>query len=288
MSAVNIDHAAPPDYMGPPTPDPARFGLFSVANMVTDPTMRYEAGLEWEPIACGPGGIVTMICPPDPDVREGIPLVARDGEDLVTVLPFAVTGSYLCSAFSRPMEEAENRARQHLAVGEERAAEFAIATGDPDNEPTFAGATDLTPAGGAVGVKAGFGLLEAHLGANYGGVGVIHAPRLVAPVASSEGLTDRVGQRIETQVGTMVAFGGGYDLANIGPDGNTPPEGNAWLYVTSRPQIRRSEVWITPDEDQRPNIANNDVEIFAQRIYSVGWECVTAAVQVEVYEPGVA
>lgn len=276
---------APAEYLAPPVPDPTRFGLFSVANMVEDPAVRYEAGVEWEPIACEVGGIVTMVCPPDPDVREGLPLVARAGEGLVEVAPFAVVGSYLCSAFSRPLDEAENRARQHLAMGEQRAVEYAVATGLPDNTPSFQGAVDMTPAG-AVSVAQGFGLLEAYLGANYGGVGTIHAPRLVAYAASADAGVSRQGQRMETPLGTLVAFGGGYDIAVVSPTGVATPDGQAWLYATSRPIIRRSEVFVTPDEEFRPQTANNDVEIFAQRIYAVGWECVTGAVLVDLTVDG--
>lgn len=281
MSTVDTPFAAPADYAAPPTPDPARFGLFSVANVIEDPTLRYEAGIEWEPIACDAAGVLSMVCPPEgEDDREGFPLTAREGgEGLVEVAPFAVLGSYLCSVFSRPLDEAENRARQHLAMGEERAVEYAIATGLADNTPSFAGAVDLTD-GGAVPFTSGLGLLEGYLAANYGGVGVIHSPRRASPQMSHH--TERFGQRIETLVGTYVALGGGYDLANRGPDGTEAGDGEAWLYATSRPIVRRSEVIVTPDEDHRPQIANNDVEIFAQRIYSVGWECVTAAALVQV------
>lgn len=277
MSTIDIPNAAPADYSAPPTPDPARFGLFSVANVIEDPSLRYEAGIEWEPMACDVAGVLSMVCPPDgEDTREGFPLTARDGEGLVQVAPFAVLGSYLCSTFSRPLDEAENRARQHLALGEERAVEYAIATGIADNTPSFVGAVDLTPAGGAVSVGQALALLEGHLGANYGGVGAIHAPRVASPLAADQGGVSRYGQRMETPLGTMVAFGGGYDIASGG--GST-----VVLYATSRPIIRRSEVIVTPDQDHRPQITNNDVEIFAQRIYSVGWECVTAMVTAEIY-----
>jgi len=268
---------APADYVAPPVPEPARFGLFSVANIIDGEDLRYEAGVEWEQLPCDQGAVVSMICPPDPDVREGIPLVPRAGGDLVTVLPFVVAGSYLCSAFSRPLDEAENRARQHLALAEERAAEYAIATGIGDNLPAFVGAVDLTPAGGAVSVGEGFGLLEGYLGANYGGVGTIHAPRAASLAAADHGVS-RYGTRMETPLGTLVAFGGGYDIANTNVN-------EVDLFVTSRPVVRRSEVFVTPDEDQRPDVANNDVEIYAQRVYSIGWECVTAKVTVEIY-PG--
>lgn len=280
MTAVDVAHVAPPTYVSPPTPNGLRFGLFSVAQMVDTPEL-WEFGVEWESLAGVPAGIVSTICPPDDGSDPaGIPLALRDGGGTVTALPFSVFGSYNCSTFSRSAEEAENRARQHLVLGEERAVEQAIAAGGFDNQQTFQGATDLTP-GTAVSVNAGVGLLESHLAKNYGGIGTIHAPRVASPWFPAE----KEGQRLETKIGTLVAFGGGYDVANVGPDGTEPAASEVWLYATARPQIRRSDVFVTPDENQRPSRDQNDYMVAVQRVYVVGWDPPTAAVRVE---PGVA
>lgn len=275
MTTLDTVHAAPPAYVAPPTPDGARFGLFSVANMTDSPDVQWEVGVEWESLACGMPGVVSLACV-DGD-EAGVPLEPDSGVDTVRVLPFAVYGSYDCSVFSRPPDEAENRARQHLALGEERAVEYALTVGGFDHQPTFQSAVDLTPSGGAVPVKGGVGLLEGHLAENYGGVGTIHSPRTLGPYLPVE----REGQRLETKLGTMVAAGGGYDVANQGPDGTTPPDEERWLYATGRPIVRRSDVIVVPDEDQRPNRRTNDFTVIAQRIYAVGWDCATAAVRVE-------
>ena len=270
---------APPIYLQPPVPDAARFGLFSVANIVGDEPDRWKVGAEFEPLACDAAELASYNC--ENENEPGYPLSIRDGEGLVEIEPFLVYGSYGCKSLSRPFDEAEQRARLHLQLGEERAVERAIAAGGFGGAPTFQGADNLTPAGGAVSVVDGFGLLEGYLGEEYGGQGVIHAPRGLAARVGDNGIVHREGQRLETVVGTFVVLGGGYSLANVGPTGDAPPEGEAWLFATSRPIIRRGEVYVTPDPDHFLQRGTNDVEIVAQRAYAVSWECVLAAVRVE-------
>lgn len=279
MSSTTI---APPTYVQPPAIQSHRYGLFSVANMV-DPTGRWELGVEWEPLHPLRADTLAVEC----DVAEahGWPIESRGGEDLATALPFAVIGSYSCGIASRDLDEGEARAREHLIGGEERAVEWALQTGTPGNEPNFQGAEDLTPGSGAVDVVDGFGILESYLGRVHHSVGVIHSPRKVAPeVSTRSGLLSRQGNRIETMLGTFVAFGGGYDVANVGPDGNAPADGQAWLYATARPQVRRSEVTVYPDRDHWLDLPTNDLVIVAMRAYVIGWDPVLAAVRVEAPE----
>lgn len=268
---------APPIYLAPPQVEPHRYGLFSIANM-PDPTGRWEFGVEWEPIAGERAELRAHECVDD--YTEDV--VLRDGETTVDSIPFVVVGSYLCKSASRQMEDAEARAIAHLNAGEFRAVEFAIATGVMGNEPSFQGATDLTPTPGtAVNLSDGFGLLESNLASNYGSTGSIHAPRLLAPAIGEGQFAWRHGQRLETLVGTLVAIGAGYDLANIGPDGTTPSAGETWLYATGRPTIRQGEVFVQPDESHYLVKDDNDVAIMAQRTYLVAWEGPTLAVLVE-------
>lgn len=283
MTAVDVPHVAPPNYVSPPQPEPASYGLLSVANIVDDDTL-WQMGLEWEPLPAAPAGLVSIICPPaDGSDPAGLPLTPESGVDTARSLPFGVYGSYSCSTFSRPGDEAENRARQHLALAEETAVEQAIAAGGFDNTPTLQGAADLTPGGGAVPLGIGVGKLESRLATTYGGIGVIHAPRVTAANFPAVGPQ---GQRMVSRLGNLVAFGAGYDLANTGPDGVAPPDGEAWMYVTPRPIVRRSDVIVTPDTDQRPDRRTNDYTIIAQRVYLVGWDPqVKAAIRVQVGVP---
>jgi len=290
----DVPRIAPPTEVSAPVREPShRFGLFSVANMVPSPEKRFQLGVYWEPVSCEPAGSVSGDCF-DVDALGGrgegsegglgIPPVPTSGVGpLVTAYPFAVYGSYDCSAFSRPLDEAEARARQHLAAWEETEVERTVAAGDRANTSTFQGATVLAS---GVSLTAGVGLIESAFATDYGAQGVIHAPRRLGAWLANSRLTERYGSKLETLAGNFIALGGGYDLADVGPDGTPSPAGAAWLYGTSIPSIRRSEVWVTPDPKFRPQVANNDVTIFAWRTYVVAWECITVAVLVDVDDVG--
>jgi hypothetical protein len=298
MTATDVPRVAPAIEVTAPIREPHRFGLLSVANIVPQPEQRFELGVYWEPISCAPAGSIAGDCFDAAAVEEGegeeggeggtagYPLVAESGVGPVAYGdPFAVYGSYDCSAFSRSLDEAESRARQHLAAWEEIEVERAIAAGDRSNRSTFQGATVL---GTGLEIVEGVALLEGHLGTEYGGLGVIHAPRsAVALGRRQHAWSRRTGaNRLETELGNYVVGGAGYDLASVGPDGTPTPDGTAWLYATSIPVVRRSDVWVTPDPKFRPQVANNDVTVFAWRVYVVAWECVTAAVLVDTVGVG--
>lgn len=282
MSTVEVPNVAPATYVSPPTREGLRYGLFSVANMVTNPEARWAMGVEWEPFDCSMGGGISVVC----DDPAGVPIDVDNGDGvgaLVEVMPFVVYGRYRCSAFSRSLDEAEARARAHLSLIEERQVERAIMHGDLDNTSTFVGATDLTPGTDAVPLPVALGLLEEFLAVEYGGQGTVHMPRRLGTQATS-GLISRQGQRLETLLGTFVAAGGGYDVANVGPGGTPAAEGERWLYATGRPHVRRGEVLVMPDSEHHLDRTNNDVTVIAQRLYAVGWECATGAVRVATNE----
>lgn len=265
---------APPEYLAPPATEPLRFGLFSVATMPDTPAgTRWNMGTQWEPVAGERAELRASECVD----AYTIDVVPRSGETTSEGIPFVVVGTYQCKAVGRTIAEAQQRARLHLAAGEERAVEYAIATGTVGNQPTFQGATDLTPtAGTPVTPKRAAGLIESALAREHGSVGAIHAPRLFGPML--DGIADRQGSHLETLLGTFVAAGGGYDLANVGPGGAAPAAGSAWLYGTGRPAIRRSEVFLFPDDDALVDKGTNDLTVFAQREYLVTWDGPTVAV----------
>lgn len=261
-----------------PALTPHRFGLLSVSDVVDDDE-RLEAGVFWEPIACEPGEVVAVAC--DITYEESWPLAPRTGQDSVEVLPFLALGSYRCGAASRSLDEAEAFARDHLAAGEERAAEEAIATGAAGNVPSFADATDVTPtAGTAVQPAHGVGLLEEALREGAGSVGAVHVPAVAGVPLASADVMDRHGQRLETVTGQFVSVGGGYP--NQAPDGTDADAGEAWLYATGRPQVRRGRVEMLTGREHWLNRSDNQLTVYAARVYLVGWECVTAAVLVDI------
>lgn len=268
---------APPTYVAFPTLEPLRFGLYSIANSV-EPTGRWELGVEYEPIAGDRADLRAHECVTD----YASEVELRAGETTVEGIPFVVVGSYECGAQSRSLDEAEERAVLHLTAGEERAVEFAIATGVMGNEPTFQGAEDLTPTPGtSVGIVEAYSLIEAAQAFGNGSVGAIHSPRALAAPTDGIGLVTRHGQHLETLLGTKVAFGGGYDAANVGPAGEDPGANEFWIYGTGLPTIRRGDIFIQPDEDSIIDQRNNTVAILAQRAVLVTFSGPTVAVLVD-------
>lgn len=284
---ADVARVAPPIEVSAPVREQSRFGLFSVATMPDQAEPRFALGVQWEPTSCELAGSVSGDCydpdltpPADPPTGLGLPPQATSGVGpLVDATPFAVYGSYDCGPFSRPVEEAEIRARQHLAAREESEVERTIAAGDRNNRSTFQGATLLDT---GVSLVDAIGQIESALAFLHGGQAVIHVPRLVGAHLAHARLASRQGARLETLGGTYVTLSTGLDIADVGPDGDPPPAGEVWLYGTPTPVVRRSDVWITPDPEFRPHHATNELEVFAWRTYVVGWECATVAVRVDL------
>lgn len=268
---------APPTYIAPPGITGHRFGLFSVANM-PEPSGRWNLGVEWEPLEGGPAQLRPADCVDDYSqqyIEPSAPPVAREG------IPFVVAAGYVCKAQSRPIEEAEERARLALAGGEERAVERALMNSDlMGNEPGFAGSTVLG-GGSAVSVIEAFSLLESSIAAEGHSAGVIHLPRSLTPAAYNFSLMQRMGQQLETVLGNLVAAGSGYEVDNVGPTGVSPEGAELWVYATPPVTIRRGQVFTQPDRDSYVDKSTNDVAIIAQREYLVTFDGPTFAVLVD-------
>jgi hypothetical protein len=272
--------ACPPLYVEAPATTPYSFGLFSVASFPVEADDHWRCGIEYEPQACGAASAWGDPCDAAQADKAGV-----DGVDLVEGDPFTVYAGITCRLPGRT--DFEDRARAALALGEQRAVEEAYWTGSAGNTPRLADpAADIlnTVAGapGALCPAAAIASLEAHLASNYGGAGIIHAPRYAVPFLSRNALINPGRDRITTDLGTAVAAGGGYAV-NTGPDGAAAPADTVWLYATGAVVIRRSEVWVNPDTlAQSLDRAANQIELLAERTYVVTHECVLAAVLMSV------
>lgn len=266
---------APPNYIAPPPIQGHRYGLYSVS-MMRETNERWELGVEWERLAGIRAALRASECVDDYTADVDI----RVGEALDEGIPFFVTGSYSCKSASRPMDEAEDRARLHLQAGEERAIEFAISNPVVGNGPSFADAEDVTPtAGTAVPLVVALGLLENAQYERSGSVGAVHAPRFAGTMFSYDSLAFRQGQHMETALGTHVAFG---HYANLDPDGSEAGEDEMWVYATGTPTVRRGETFTQPDDTNYLNRDDNDVVILAQRPVMVTWNGPTFGVLVDL------
>lgn len=279
MTETAFQCAAPRFYVPAPTVVPPRYGLFSASVIVEESGAHWQNGVLWEPTACSSAGTTECTCADDSP--GGAAKTYREGTPLVETDPFTVYGSFTCSPIGR-WDDGQARAIAHLLAGEERAVERAIASGESGANPNFTDATDITPAGGT-DLVGGIAVLEQYLGENYHSLGVIHMSRGTATRAKAADVLccpPNGQEKLRTGLGTLVAAGGGYD-GQEGP--SEPEEGQVWVYATGRPHIRRGEVFSTPpNRENALDTAFNNLSFLAERTYVVGWDCLTAAVLVDI------
>jgi hypothetical protein len=267
--------AAPPRYVAAPVATPYRYGLLSSADVLEDPPGRWQLGIEYEPVACG--GAAAL--PPGCDMTA---MAVDTGVPLVSGGPLLIYAGFSCSPVGH-LDDAQDRAEAALIMGEQRALERAYWTGSEGNRPRLAdlACTTLnavTGTAGAVSLRAGIAMLEDTLGDEYGGIGVIHAPRGVAVNAATLQLLRPAGFGLVTPLGTRWAFGGGYAV-NTGPDGAPAAAGTAWLYATGGVTVRRGPpvFYGGPETLDR---AENTLTVYAERLYVITHDCLCAAVLV--------
>lgn len=266
-----------------PEPAAPRFGLESVIRWLpVDP--KVFMGVQFQTGRCDAARLTSALqCDPD-ESPFGVPKESARTFEIVTASPFAIYGEDECNPVGRSAEEAFARARRHLETGRGRALERAVQFGEAGNEPTLVNdATDITPAGGAVSLRDAIGRAEQYLAENYGGVGVLHMDRRTVAHAMTDGLIFVNGEQLQTVFGTLVAAGGGYDLA-VGPDedpSESPSVGH-WIYVTGAVFGWKSAVEDVPGTYSGSiDRGTNTQIVLAEQVFVVAWECVAAAIQVD-------
>lgn len=270
----------------PPPTEPFVGGLFAAASFPDPPDgMPWECGIQYESETCAkPRGWSADCETPREDKVADLAFPLVDGK------PFQVILGVQCPLVGYTLQEFERRVRQAFVLCEQRAVEEIFMTSSEDNnglagtveEPSectvLANATVENP----LTITGGISAIEDHMGANYCGTPVIHAPRGVAAYAAAQNLLVGSVGRQTTPVGSRWAFGGGY-AANVGPDGVEAPDGVAWLYATGAVNIWRSEAWTNPDKlEYAFNTRTNDALVFVERTYVITTECTCVAVPVSV------
>ena len=271
---------APALYVAAPTITPARYGLVSAADLVVESDPHFANGVEFEQNPCGPAKLAPNECVTEPEDARTV----DDGIDLVESGPITVYNGFTCRAVGVDEAQMLDRARKALAGGEWAAVEKAVwSLGDPlrlMNDGAVEGAETEVLTTDAVSLVKGIGLLEEHLGEQYGGVGVIHAPRAVAGFAAERRQIDVEAGHKVTTLGTRWSFG---NYPNTGVDGVAAAVDTAWLVATGAVAVRRSEVKPKPVSfAEAMNRRTNEIFAIAERTYVVSWECVQAAVLVNL------
>jgi hypothetical protein len=260
---------ASPVYIEAPAVAPAAGGLYAVATVRdnVDPHIG-ASGATYLSESCGvASSLLDPACVTAEDRAE-----KTFGEiDVITADPFAVYKGVTCVDMT---EDDTGWAVRGLELTEHIAVERGMA------EALFQGATDLTPTPGtAVSARDGIAILEGWAGNNYGGTPVLHMDRQVASLGlSAESLTHTLDYTITTKQGGLVANGGGY-LGMVGPDGEAPADGTAWIYVTGAVVVSRSRAVVNRVLGASEHV--NLQQALAERMIAVTAECILAAVLVE-------
>lgn len=193
-----------------------------------------------------------------------------DTASVVSGFRFSNYAGFTCKAVGLNWDDVERRLQSIAMAREAVAVEEAFMASS-----AFQNATDLTPGSGAVSPRVGLALLEADMAGKYG-MGVIHSPRAVASALMSLHV-DLQGSKLVTDLGTPMAAGGGYDVANTGPGGDTPAAGDYWMWATGGVQLQRGQ-WL-PLRRQLDR-STNDMTTLVERIYVGSVDCYASAVKV--------
>lgn len=249
------------------------YGLFSVVNVQeAGGAPRFESGVQWEHLACSSdvGSISGAIC--GAGSVDGLPKDFPGTAGQGSASPFFVYGHHKCSPVGWTPSQAEDRARQHLAVHEESAVEYLVWSGDKGVSPSFVGnGTDVTAATAAKPAAA-LSALEQYAADEYGSLPVLHVPIGVANALFEASLLTVRGARCYTMTGVPVVIGSGYP-GTAPTTGADPAAGTAWGYMTPAMFGYRSAVFTSSNQSgDLLDRGSNDLYAVAERTYSIGYD----------------
>lgn len=253
--------AVAPIYVEAPTITTAPFGLLDTVGTKSG-SPHIGLGVQYESEFCGTARAFSKPCE-EPGTKT-----ADDGITTVIGEPIPVYHLFQCRIVGS--EDGSERARRSLDLGASRAVEAGFQT-------VFAtGATDISPSGATSDIVEGLALLEEYAGENYGAVPVIHMTRAAATRLISRAAVFRVGDHLETGLGSLVVAGAGYNGTASLP--SAPAAGSGWMYATGAVSIWESETIVTEMLQKVPY--QNEFQALAERIYTPTFECFKAAVEV--------
>jgi hypothetical protein len=206
-------------------------------------------------------------CPDPGSTFTNPPAKLFDRPKTCTFNPITLTAGVECSTFGLSFEEANQRALDQLALGEQTALEDFFM-----RHWLAVNAVDITPASGALHIVNGIGALESKLAETYGGEGVLHIMAGASSLLSMHTIVDfaRGTDSPTTLMGNCIVLGAGY-VANVGPNptpGGPPvpaPAGEAWLYITPPVRVRRDQPQlVTTNEQQQVAHRTNDRRALAE------------------------
>lgn len=262
-----------------------KYGLLQAIEPVElDDSHAWAGGVEWEYDLCTSVESFTDNCPPATGFTKS---TERDLEFCHSD-PFVIKSSFDCSTAGRPVEEAFNIAKRRLLAWESHELERILWTGQTANgqvNPSFALGNDvceISPTNlsvSALSVVSAFGALEEALTDVVPGGGIIHVPFGLAAYLADATLLERENGKYYSPTGFPVVMGSGYP--GSGP-GNVPVSpGITWIFGTGPLGVWRSEAFMNPREvSESINRYRNNITVFSERFYAVGFSCALFAIQV--------
>lgn len=276
---------APPLYIDLRTPAPrSRYGLLDAADPVVPEDPKFVNGIEFEPLCL----MNASIDPADCTLPADFEYEFADGRTLESAAPIHIYAGFQCRAPGLTAEVLRREADAAMTYSGPTALETYLWTPPPAPDPDPAApqhlrlmSPDTVVLGGgtAVGLTKGIRLIEDHLTREYGRTGVIHAPAGVSADAVAADQVRWESGRPVTTLGTRWSFGA-YPYAD--PSGAAAAADTAWLVATGAVTLRQTPATVYSDYVQVLDRATNEVFALARKTYVVAWECVTAAVLVNL------
>lgn len=287
-------------YVDPPTVTPLPYGLISVAEVITDSDPHWRLGTMYQPDACDRARSTKQNCidsalhdtPTKSPSTSGIDTIGNDAFTCYTRIDCSPVGHW---------EDYQARTERALDLGAPRVLEQVFETGVIDtpgsniNYPHLASNTTVVdsvtqdviiqtaavvPVTGAFSVNEAIGILESAMGHCYGGIPVIHVPRVVLSHLDRFGLVYHNDGMLTTIGGSRIAAGAGY--RGVAPDGTIPTYPQVWMYATGAINLRVSPTKFTSTREEGLRRDINSMVLIAERTYSLGWDCCHFAVLVDL------
>jgi hypothetical protein len=283
---------------------PPRVSLLASAQEITD-NARWQAGLTFEPVGCGPVGGVNVLCPTDETLSAySSKIIGGESESEVPAPggvqeyePYVLWFADSCSTATFMSRDFVGRALARYQANESAFMAFEFSTGNlavANGLPNFyLQNTEAFDAGFGVAwpVARALGQLQYQIGMGLGFFGryMIHAPRDVASMWLEFGLIRREGALLLDAYDNIVVADAGYPGGS--PEGNPRTTHTAWVYATDPVQVRRDgQVRLLPERDEVMGGAalNRDTNLIEWRVerlvaaYPAG--CLHAAIEVDLCE----
>jgi len=277
---------------GPRSTATRRSGLFSVAPPQTPGDPHWMVGgVNWEDFLCTEIESFLDVCPPTTGFTK-----PRDRNfNFCHADPFNVIGSFDCSVGGRVRQykagEAFEIARQRLLRWQEHKVEEVFWTGLTTSgavNPSLQGGNDecdidvidLTPGGGELDPVGSLAALEEAL-TDIVPMGVIHVPFGLATYLKRFNLIEVENGVAYTVTGTPVVIGAGYP--GSGPANVAAGAGTTWMFATGPVAVWESSVALVPDDlSQSIDRSINDITVYAEKYFAVGYSCTSLAINVEL------